>query len=131
MTEDLLARIILGVVMAASGVLLVWSARATADGRIRRNQIVGIRTFSTLASDEAWIAAHRRARGVTQWAGIAAIASGLGAALPVPIAWVLAGVIVGCLAMLVLVLFGAVVGGRAARAATASAAATGRPDTSR
>jgi len=131
MTEDLVARIILGVVMVVSGVLLVWSARAAADGRIRRNQIVGIRTVSTLESDEAWIAAHRRARGVTQWAGIAAIVSGLGAALPVPMGVVVAGVIVGCLAMLVLVLYGAVVGGRAARAATSSTEAAGRPDTSR
>jgi len=116
--EDLAARIVLFVVMAGSGLLLLWAARAAASGRLGRNAIAGIRTPSTMASDEAWLAAHRRAERPTVLAGVAAITSGLIALLlPAP-APVLAGVvIVACVVMLGLVLWAAWVGGRAAREA--------------
>ena len=41
--EDVIGRIVLGAVMAGSGVLLVWMARATAAGRLGRNPVAGIR----------------------------------------------------------------------------------------
>lgn len=43
-----------------TGVMIVVSARA-ADGRIARNQWVGIRTRSTMRTDEGWAAGHRAA----------------------------------------------------------------------
>lgn len=114
--EDLAARIVLFVVMAGSGLLLLWAARAAASGRLRRNGIAGIRTPSTMASDEAWLAAHRRAERPSVLAAVTSIASGiLALVLPAP-APVLAGVvIVACVVMLGLVLWAAWVGGRAAR----------------
>jgi uncharacterized membrane protein len=115
--EELIARMVLGAVMAGSGALLVRTARATASGRLGRNQVAGIRLPSTLASDAAWLAAHRRAERPTVWAGVVAIASAVPAVLPVPIAVLLVSVLAGCLAMLVLALHGAAVGGRAAREA--------------
>jgi len=119
MDEDLLLRIVLFVVMAGSGLLLVWMARATASGRLGRNMIAGIRIPSTMASDEAWLAAHRRAERPTVLAGVAGIASGvLAGILPLAAPVLVAIVLVGCVAMLGFVLYGARVGSRAAVEAT-------------
>jgi len=43
-----------------TGVLVVVSSRA-ANGRIQRNQWVGIRTRSTMRTDQGWVAGHRAA----------------------------------------------------------------------
>ncbi|MGM1018259.1 MAG: SdpI family protein [Actinomycetota bacterium] len=114
MDSDLGVRIVLVVVMAGSGILLVWMARAAASGRLKRNAIAGIRIPSTMASDEAWLAAHIRAKRPTALAGYVSIASGLVALLPVPVPVLGVTVLVACGAMLVLTLYGARVGGRAA-----------------
>jgi len=111
----LLAQILLALVMSGSGVLLFWVARAAARGRLRRNMVAGIRTRATLASDEAWIAAHRRAEGPSRAAGVVAIVTGLAFFLPVRAEVLSAIVIGGCLVTLALVLYGAKVGGDAAR----------------
>lgn len=115
MSEELFGRLLFALVMPASGVLLIWMARATAAGRLGRNSVAGIRIGATMASDEAWRAAHRRAKRPTQWAGWIAIASGVPAFLPVAMPIVVGSAIGGCLVMLALVLYGAVVGSRAAR----------------
>ena len=117
MDNDLFIRILLAVVMVASGCLMVWMAVAAASGRLKRNAIAGIRTSVTMASDEAWLAAHIRAKQATIWGGIAGVIAGLGALLPVPSAGLAAIVLAGCAAMLGFVLYGAVVGSRAAAAA--------------
>ncbi|GAB2986346.1 SdpI family protein [Frigoribacterium salinisoli] len=119
MGDELLLRIVLFAVMAGSGLLLVWMARATASGRLGRNAIAGIRIPSTLASDEAWLAAHRRAERPTVLVGVAGIVGGLVAALlPLPTP-VLVGILFAwCAVMLVVVLYAARVGSRAALRAT-------------
>ncbi|ASR39544.1 hypothetical protein BAY61_22050 [Prauserella marina] len=114
MDEDLVVRIVLFVVMLGSGVLLVWLARAAASGRLRRNAFAGIRMPSTLASDEAWLAAHVRAKRPSMFAGYSSIACALVILLPVPIPVVAGAVFVACVAMLGFVLYGARVGSRAA-----------------
>lgn len=114
MNDDLAARIILFVVMVGSGILLVWVARATASGRLKRNPIAGIRIPRTMVSDEAWLAAHIRAKRAMTLAGLASVASGLCALLPVSAPVLATTVLVGCGAMLGLVLHAARVGGRAA-----------------
>ena len=117
--EDLAARIVLFVVMAGSGLLLLWAARAAASGRLGRNAFAGIRTPSTMASDEAWLAAHRRAERPSVLAAVTSIASGMPGLLPsVTTAVAVGSVLVGCAAMLGLVLWGARVGSRAASEAT-------------
>lgn len=115
MTELVIFRLVLAVVLGSSGVLLVWLARAAASGRVRRNQVAGIRTRTTLASDEAWLAAHRRAEGPTRAAGVAAIVTAAAVLLPVPVEAVMVIVLLGAVAMIGLVLYGAKVGTDAAR----------------
>lgn len=117
MDEDFWGRAVLVVVMVGTGWLLIWMARAAADGRLRRNQWAGIRIPSTMASDEAWLAGHRAAEAPTRWAGWVAIVSGLLALFPIPLEAVALGVGVACLVLLALVLHGARLAGRAARAA--------------
>ena len=118
MAQEILARGVLAIVMVGAGVLQLWMATATASGRLGRNQIAGIRIPATLASDEAWLAGHRRAKRSAQYAGWCAIVTGLLAFTPLETWLVVVSVLVGSVAMLVFVLYGASVGGRAARAAT-------------
>ncbi|QJW35120.1 SdpI family protein [Cellulosimicrobium protaetiae] len=75
MTADTIADVALLLVLAGAGILLVWCARATASGRIGRNQLAGIRTATTLASDEAWRTAHRAARPLSEAAGWVLVAA--------------------------------------------------------
>ncbi|GAB3044192.1 SdpI family protein [Sediminivirga luteola] len=117
MPEELIARALLACSMMGSGVLLLWIAEAAANGRLRRNQLAGIRTAATLASDEAWLAAHRRARPSTRWAGWCAVLGGVPAVLPVPLPIFAGAALLGCLGMIGLVLYGAAVGTAAARTA--------------
>ncbi|MGN7702269.1 SdpI family protein [Cellulosimicrobium sp. 22601] len=75
MTADTIADVVLLLVLAGAGVLLVWCARATASGRLGRNQLAGIRTATTLASDDAWRTAHRAARPLSEAAGWVLVAA--------------------------------------------------------
>ncbi|OLT54478.1 SdpI family protein [Cellulosimicrobium sp. CUA-896] len=112
----MLADLVLLPVLLAAGLVLVWCARAAADGRLGRNQVAGIRTAATLASDEAWRAAHRRARPLSEGAGWVLAAAGP-VLLLVP-GDSLSAVVAGAAALIALGLTvaGAVVGSRAARA---------------
>ncbi|WP_035754421.1 SdpI family protein [Pseudoglutamicibacter albus] len=58
--------------------LAVWMARATSKGSLERNQLIGIRTKATLASDGAWDVAHKAA---IPYMNAAAIIGFAGAAL--------------------------------------------------
>ncbi len=110
-----------GVLVVAAGLLLVVVARRAAQGRIRRNPIAGIRTAATMASDEAWLAAHRAGESLTALGGWIFVATGavtmagarLGAA---EAAWPAAVLIGGMLLALGAVVTGGIRGHRAARA---------------
>lgn len=115
MDGEILARIVLFLLMVGSGILMLWLARAAASGRLKRNQAAGIRLPSTLASDEAWLVAHRAAERPTQIAGWCAIVGAVPALLPVPLPAVVVAVLIGTLALLGFVLYGATLGSRAAR----------------
>jgi len=60
------------VAMVAVAVLAFWTARRGAAGTLPRNDVIGIRTGATRASDEAWIAAHRAGAGDLRRSGIGA-----------------------------------------------------------
>ena len=51
-----------GVVLIVAGMGIAVVAWAAAAGRLKRNWIAGLRLRSTMRSDSAWLAAHRKAR---------------------------------------------------------------------
>ena len=116
MGEETIARLVLFVVMAGSGVLALWLAQAAASGRLGRNPVAGIRLPVTMTSDSAWITAHQAAKRPTQCAGWCAIAFASPCVLPVSLPLALTSIFIGAVGLLVFVLYGAAVGGRAARA---------------
>ncbi|HPT95913.1 MAG TPA: SdpI family protein [Microbacteriaceae bacterium] len=72
---------ITGLVLVGAGVLFLWMARRSEAGRLQRNQLAGVRTALTLASDEAWYPAQRAAAPRIRLAGWGAIGGGCVAAL--------------------------------------------------
>lgn len=74
----------IGLLLLASGWLVVEIANRTADGRIGPNGFAGIRTKATCSSPEAWMAAHQAGHRLTRLSGFAFGA--LGVLSPV-VAW--------------------------------------------
>lgn len=96
---------LLGLVLIVAGILLAVVAAKSRNGTLPRNWIVGIRTTTTMASDEAWDLAHRAGAsalgigaGATIVAGVALFfqpSNGTGLAIALAgIAWLLGWVIV-------------------------------------
>ncbi|MUL78853.1 SdpI family protein [Mycolicibacterium sp. CBMA 226] len=104
--------------IAVAAVLVIVSWRA-ATGRLARNQWTGIRTPSTMRSDQAWVAGHRAAlRLMPLYVANAVSACGLLLAAIVR-SWPVGPVMIlglGCVVVLVAIaLYAAVVAGKAAR----------------
>lgn len=76
-TAALILMVTVSLVMMASGWLVIWVARKTADGTLGSNGWAGIRTKTTRSSDAAWAAAHQVAERPTIMAGWASIFSGV------------------------------------------------------
>lgn len=121
------ARYLIAVVMGlaqfgVAGVVAVVTARA-ASGTLRRNQWTGIRTPSTMRSDQAWTAGHRAAKRLTPlfFANANAIASCVLLAVGVVQRWsmvLMTVVATSAFATLIAIaIYAAIVAGRAARAA--------------
>jgi len=72
----LLAFLLTGGVLSMSGVLLLWLARRSERGLLKRNQIAGVRTTLTLSSDVAWYPAQRAASPKTRVAAWGALIGG-------------------------------------------------------
>ena len=66
--------------MVVGGILLVFLGAMAKEGKLTRQWVVGLRTEATLASDEAWDAAHRAGAG---WVGAAGVVLALGGVLVV------------------------------------------------
>lgn len=109
----LVTKAILCLTMVGAGGAVIWAARAAASGRLKRNFIAGIRTRSTLASDEAWLAAHQAARSLTELGGWSSIATGVLILLASTDAQLGVITIAGSVVLLVLVIAGAYRGVRA------------------
>lgn len=115
--EMLGVRLLMLVTLVGAGAAVIWAARAAATGRLRRNQFAGIRTPSTLASDEAWLAAHRVARVPTEVAGWGSVVAGIAYfAVGDTLLGSLTSTVFGLVVLLGGVLVGAARGVKAARA---------------
>lgn len=119
--------VVVGALMLAAGLLVDLVARRAASGTLTRNTSAGIRSNATMASEEAWLAAHQAGERLTRfgaWAGIiggaAAMVFGI---LAGPDIWapdrsmviIAAVILVSTVLMTALVLVGARQGQRAAK----------------
>lgn len=68
--------LVAGSVLAVGGVVIAMVARRGRQGRLPRQPWAGIRTPSTMRSDDAWMAAHRAGGMPIEVAGWAAAALG-------------------------------------------------------
>ncbi|WP_269965663.1 SdpI family protein [Corynebacterium meitnerae] len=59
------------------GGILVWVGVKASQGTLPKNNWVGIRTLSLLASEEAWTTGHKAAAGVLTASGIPLIIGGI------------------------------------------------------
>ncbi|MFG6280277.1 SdpI family protein [Microbacterium sp. 5K110] len=116
--------VIVSVSMLALAGVASWTARRSAAGTLARNDLIGIRTVATQASDAAWIAAHRAGAADLRRSAIVAVVTAVlpWCALLLPGAAqepVMAAVIVlGAVTVIGFSVRAAVVGGRAAREVT-------------
>lgn len=118
MSELMVGKLILAVTLLGAGAVQIWVARATASGRLGRNVAAGIRTRATMASDEAWLAAHRAARSPMETAGWCTVAAGLLGLLAPSVFVLVAVAVTSTVLVLILVLTGGVRASRAAREVT-------------
>jgi uncharacterized membrane protein len=90
---------------------------AGANGHLRRNQFVGVRTPSTMRSDRAWVAGHRAALRLAPLH----LVTGIAVLIAVLCTRTLAGLnlvgVSGAVVFVVVAVFTAIVAGRAAKAA--------------
>ena len=105
----------LGLVLIVAGVILLVVALRARSGTLPRNWIVGIRTTTTLADDEAWRRAHDAAGTLVLLAAVGAILSGIVMLFRPSNGVGLVVVIVGIGWLLFWVVRGGIVGQRAAR----------------
>lgn len=108
-------RITLCLTFVIAGIAITWTSRAAATGRLGRNSLAGIRTPTTMHSDETWSAAHGASRPWTDIGGGLAIVAGLSALIPMSEAMLTALGFAGAACLLGFTLGGAWVGVRAAR----------------
>ena len=103
-----------GIVTILAGIVLVWVAAAGWRGRLSRGRPIGVRTPSTMRSDEAFAVANKAAAPLGVAGGVVVALGGV-LAMVVPKhlfgVWLFSGVLVG----LALLLAGAAVGVRACK----------------
>jgi len=105
--------------MILAGIFMMWMGNRMADRRFKRNKWAGIRTPSTMKSDESWFTAHEVGAPLMHAAGTLGAAGGLTgivAALLGASEGVVVGLILGgALLMTVLLILATVRGAMAAR----------------
>lgn len=69
--------VIAGIAMVAGGIALIVLGALARAGRLTRQSVVGLRTEATMASDEAWRAAHETGASWVIGAGVVLLVGGL------------------------------------------------------
>ena len=119
MDETLAGGLIGGGAMLVSGLFIMWMGNLMARRRFGRSKWAGIRTPSTMKSDEAWFAAHDVAAPTMSTAGTLGAAGGLVGIIAALLGagnGVVVGLILGGAALMsVLLVVATVRGARAAR----------------
>ena len=119
MEDTLAGGLIVGGAMFLSGLLIMWMGNRMTDGRFAPSKWAGIRTPSTMKSDEAWYAAHEVGGPWMSRGGLVAAAGGLtsmlAGALGFSEGWVAGFVLAGTLPMIVMLFMATFLGARAAR----------------
>ena len=100
------ASLLVGLLVVATGVAVAGVNRRAADGRLRRNAVAGIRVRATLRSDAAWQAGHAAARGTSDAAAAVFVLTGLAATVLRSAPWFAGVVLVGTCAGLAVLLVG-------------------------
>jgi uncharacterized membrane protein len=103
-----------GIIEIVAGLGLVWLAVVSWQERLPRNGIAGVRTPSTMRSDEAFRTANKVAAPLTGAAGVVMAAGGVVATV-VPESAVAAPLLAGALGAALLAVIGGIRGARAAR----------------
>jgi len=103
------------VVIVLAGLLIVWLAIRSWQGRLSRNYIAGVRTPSTMRSDEAFRVANKAAAPFSLVSGLLFVVTGVVAAI-VPAHTATVVLPTGVVVAAVVVVVGGVIGVRAARA---------------
>jgi uncharacterized membrane protein len=104
------------IVILLAGLLIVWLAIRSWQGRLTRNYIAGVRTPSTMRSDEAFRIANKAAAPFSLVSGILFALTGVVAAV-VPVHTATVVLPTGVVIAAVVVVIGGLIGVRAARAA--------------
>ncbi len=81
MSDGQLGGLVLGATCLLLGPFVWWLTRRAADGRLRRNVWVGMRTAKTLRDDHAWVVGHRAAVPWTRRTARATVVAGLATAV--------------------------------------------------
>ena len=80
MSGEQLGGLFLGATAALLGPFVWWLTMRAAQGRLRRNLWVGMRTAKTLRNDHAWVVGHRAAAPWTRRTAWATVVAGLATA---------------------------------------------------
>ena len=103
-----------GIVIVLAGLLIVWLAIRSWQGRLSRNYVAGVRTPSTMRSDEAFRIANKAAAPFSLVSGLLFVVTGAVAAI-VPARTATVVLPTGVVIAGVVIVVGGVMGVRAAR----------------
>ena len=108
--------IVAAIALVIGGLVVAGAGRLGLKDRLPRQHWAGMRTKTTLATDDTWVAAHRASGRATVTGGVVMVLGGISATVSNPDEETAAGILMGTLAVAgVAITVGAVRGQRAAR----------------
>lgn len=90
MADVVIVRVVTIPLVLVASVVALKVASAAAEGRIAKNNVVGLRTPYTLSSEEAWRDVHRRTLPILRWVPAAVLALSTLSLVPIRGHWAVA-----------------------------------------